>query len=68
MLFISLFVQAVMPVTLVRQLAICQQGLRSIWKRIKSQTFLHILLIMNLEALNTENCFEIIDSASTHLS
>ena len=48
LLFISLFVQAVMPVTLVRQLAICQQGLRSIWKRLKSPTFLHILLIMKL--------------------
>ena len=59
-----------MPVTSVRQLAICQQGLRSIWKRIKSATFLHILLIMKLVlklALSTENCFEIIDSASTPL-
>ena len=34
------------PVTLVRQLAVCQQGLRSSWKRIKSHIFLHILLIM----------------------
>ena len=44
----KLFVHAAMPVTLVRQLAICQQGLRSIWKRIKSSAFLHILLIMEL--------------------
>ena len=47
-LFISVFVQAVMPVTSVRQLPIYQQGLRSIWKLIKSPTFLHILLIMKL--------------------
>ena len=62
------FVEDVMPVTLVRPLAICQQGLRSIWKRIKSATFLQILLIMKLVlklALSTENCFEIINSAST---
>ena len=32
-----------MPVTSVRQLTIYQQGLRSIWKWIKSPTFLHIL-------------------------
>ena len=32
-----------MPVTWVIQLTICQQGLRSIWKWIKSPTFLHIL-------------------------
>ena len=31
-----------------RQLAICQQGLRSTWKWIKSPTFCHILLIMKL--------------------
>ena len=30
------------------RLAICQQGLRRIWKRIKSPTFLHTLLIMKL--------------------
>ena len=31
------------PVTLVRQLAISQQGLRSIWKWTKNTTFLYIL-------------------------
>ena len=62
----GLFVQAVMPITSVRQLAIYQQGLRSIWKRIKSPTFLRILLIMKLvRHFITENCFEIIDSTST---
>ena len=48
MLFIDLLVQAVIPVILGRQFAIFQQGLRSIWKRIKSHTFLYILLIMKL--------------------
>ena len=42
------FVQAVMPVTSVRQLAICQQALRSFWKQIKSLMFLHILITMKL--------------------
>ena len=45
-LFTSLPVQAVILVTLVRQLAIWKQGLRSIWKWIRSLTFMHNLLIM----------------------
>ena len=45
---IHLFVEAQMPVTLVRQLAIFQKGLRRIWKQIKSPIFLHILLMMKL--------------------
>ena len=48
LLLMSFFVQAVMPVTSVRKFAIYQQGLRNIWKQIKSPTFLHILLLMKL--------------------
>ena len=40
LLFTNLSVQAVMPVILVRQLAISEQGSKNIWRRTKS----HILL------------------------
>ena len=58
-----------MPVTLVKQLAICQQELKSIWRRIiKSNIFAHLLSNETCKALSTENCCELIDSASTPFS
>ena len=57
-----------MHVTLVTQLAICQQGLRSIWKRIKNPIFAHLINNKTCKALSTENCFEMIESASIPFS
>ena len=55
-----------MPTEFARQLAICQEGLKFIWKQIKSHiSFAHFVNNETCKALGTDNYFEIIDSAST---
>ena len=66
LLFISLFVQIVMPVTLVRRRTICQQGLKEHLERDKkAHIFTHLVKNETCKALSTKNCFEIIESTST---
>ena len=55
-----------MPAEFARQLAICQEGLKFIWKQIKSHIFFaHFVNNETCKALGTDNCLETIDSAST---